>query len=222
MNTGPLAIGACATVPIHFQALHLQSDAFVVTSGGVPAETWQVVGGLSTSAPQPAGTMTICRTHAFGGTFSSSLRALFLLRYQRLTAPFVELQQDCGLGDCPEVLFLTSGQHWSLAGHPTDPLPAGVQVDVDADGIVDLVSMIGKSNFQGGINSGGGGGGGGGDECDEVEHVANDPGPKDHSRSSHSNYAAGGDEDGNGTPDHCECEEEPCEEETDSTEIDTP
>ena len=51
--TGPLALGSCATVPIEFIALHLESAPFGVTYGGVPTETWKIVGGLSISAAQP-------------------------------------------------------------------------------------------------------------------------------------------------------------------------
>lgn len=212
--TGPLSTGSCATVPIEFVALHLESAPFTVTYGGVPTETWKIVGGLTVSAAQPIGSMKICRGCGHGGTFNAGLRALLLLRYVRTSPSPAEIVLDCGVGDCPEFLFRSSGSQWTqsgaLGGLNIDPLPAGVRVDVDADGTPDGATTAGKTNFQGGIKicgTGGGGGGGGAPECARVDHVANDSGDKDHSRSSHSNYAAGGDSDGDGLPDHCACED---------------
>lgn len=215
-QTGLMAVGGCRTVPIDFQALHVQSNTFTVNYQDGTTETWQISGGLTQSAAQPIGSMTLCRTCGDGGTFDADLPALFLLRYNRISPlPNIQLQQDCGLGQCPQVNFRTRGAKWALVNGPSgfqpgslgiDPLPGGVQVDVDADGIVDPTTTIGRSNFQGAIDLCIGGGGA--PECAEVEHVANDTGPKDHSKSSHANYAASGDSDGNGTPDHCECNDE--------------
>ncbi|MEM7048785.1 MAG: hypothetical protein AAF604_03960 [Acidobacteriota bacterium] len=214
-GTGPLTNGSCADVPIDFKALHLESNTFTVSYSGGATETWKIVAGLSLSAAQPIGSMTICRTCGTGGTFDADLKALFLLNYIRVSPlPAIQLQQDCGVGDCPEVLFQTKGAAWSLpsaiGGLNIDALPPNVALDVDADGVPDGVTTIGKSNFQTAIKTcddNGGGGGGGAPECAPVDHVANDSGPKDHSRSSHSNYAAGGDSNGDGLPDHCACED---------------
>lgn len=210
--TGLMAVGSTATVPIDFQALHLESDPFTVTySDGSPSETWKIVAGLSTAAAQPIGDMTISRDCNNGGSFSANLKALFVLRYIRVSPPGGSvIVQDCGVGDCPEVLFRTSGAQWTqrsaLGTLNIHPLPPGANIDVDADGVPDGVTTIGQSSFQGGIQICGGGGGGS-PECARVDHVANDSGPKDHSRSSHGNYAAGGDSDGDGLPDHCACED---------------
>jgi len=214
-DTGPLSVGSSATIPIEFIALHLESNPFAVSYGGVPTETWKIVSGLSLAAAQPIGSMQINRNCGYGGTFGANLRALFLLRFIRTSPPpAIELQLDCGVGDCPETVFRTAGSQWAWSGALTgagfsfDPLPPGVNVDVDADGTPDSATTIGKSNFQGGIKicgtGGGGGGGGGAPECATVDHVANDSGDKDHSKSSHGNYAAStGDGDGDGVPDHC-------------------
>lgn len=214
-NTGLLAVGSCATIPIDFQALHLQSLPFTVTYTSGATERWMIVGGLSTAAAQPIGSMTMCRTCGDGGTFSARLPALFVLRYVR-TSPLPQIQftMDCGLGQCPAALFQTSSAQWALAGGPSgfnptasgiDPLPPGVQVDADADGILDPTTTIGRSNFQGGIQLCGGGGGG--PACAKVSHVGG--GGQDHQKSSHSNYvSASGDADGNGIPDWCECNDE--------------
>jgi hypothetical protein len=209
--TGLLAVGSVATIPVDFQALHLESAPFVVTySDGSPSETWKIVGGLSTAAAQPIGSMTISRDCNNGGSFSANLPALFVLRYIRVNPSGGLIIQDCGLGQCPQVVFQSSGAQWTLRSAlgtlNIDPLPANVNVDVDADGIPDGATTIGQSNFQGGIQICFGGGGGS-PECARVDHVANDTGPKDHSRSSHGNYAAGGDSDGDGLPDHCACED---------------
>ena len=71
-NTGLLSVGSCASIPIEFLALHLESNPFTVSYGGVPSETWKIVSGLSTAAAQPIGSMQICRTCGTGGTTSSS------------------------------------------------------------------------------------------------------------------------------------------------------
>jgi hypothetical protein len=191
--------------------------------------------------------MTICRTCADGGTFSANLFAYFITRYQRVSPPpAIELPMDCGLGLCPMVHFQSNNSDWTLAGGPwgfnqaaygVDALPAGVQLDIDADGVLDAATTIGNTNFQGGVKlcgtPGYGGGGGGAPECATADHVANNGGG-DHSRSSHSNYvAATGDNDGDGVPDHCCPDEngdgvndntgEPCEdpdEEPDDTNTD--
>ena len=246
-GTGPLAVGGCSTIPIDFQALHLQSAPFTVSYAGGGSETWRAVAGLSTAVPQPIGNMTICRTCADGGTFSANLFAYFITRYQRVSPPpAIELPMDCGLGLCPMVHFQSNNSDWTLAGGPwgfnqaaygVDALPAGVQLDIDADGVLDAATTIGNTNFQGGVKlcgtPGYGGGGGGAPECATADHVANNGGG-DHSRSSHSNYvAATGDNDGDGVPDHCCPDEngdgvndntgEPCEdpdEEPDDTNTD--
>ena len=222
-DTGLIAVGGCRTIPIDFQALRLKSNPFTVTNSDGTTETWQVVAGLSTAAAQPIGTMTICRTCADGGTFTANLYAYFLNRYQRLSpAPFVEIPMDCGLGMCPQVLFQSGTSDWTLAGGPwgfnqaaygVDALPAGVQLDVDADGTLDSVWTVGNTNFQGGVKlcgvPGYTPGGGGAPECATAEHVANNGGG-DHNKSSHKNYvAATGDSNpADGIPDHCVCPDE--------------
>lgn len=210
-DTGSLAVGSAATVPVDFKSLHLESQTFTVSYDDGSTETWKIVAGLSTSTAQPIGSMTITRNCNNGGSFNATLPALFLLRYIRVSPlPQIQLIQDCGIGDCPETVFQTTGAQWTLSSAlgtlNIDPLPAGVQLDVDADGVLDGATTIGKTNFQGGIQICGGGGGGS-PECARVDHVANDSGDKDHSRSSHANYAAGGDSDGDGLPDHCACED---------------
>ncbi len=211
--TGFMAVGSCKTIPTVFIALHLQSHPFTVSFfGGAYTQTFTLTAGLSPTATQSSGSMTICRTQLNGGTFSATLLAYFLLRYTD-TGTLATFEVDCGTGACPEATLNSVGNVWRYTGtghSGGDTAPPGLVVDVNANGIPNSAPLSGSSNFQAGV---GGGGGGGGDECEKSEHVSG--GGQDHSRPSHSNYAAGGDGDGNGTPDHCECDdgsEPPCEE----------
>lgn len=215
-STGYLAVGSCADISIEFIALRVESPPFTVSFSDGHTEQWKLTGGLSTAARQPLGAMTICRTTSDGGTFDASLPALFVLYYERVSPlPTTQIITDCGLSQCPQALFQAQGESWTLRSQLLqpgiiDPLPGNVELDVDADGILDGVFTIGRSNFQGGIKPpslSGGGGGGGGDECDQVEHVGG--GGQDHTKSSHKNYvSATGDTDGSGKPDHCDDDEE--------------
>lgn len=220
--TGLLAVGNCADISIEFVSLHVESPAFTVNFSDGHTEQWKIVGGLSTAAAQPIGTMTICRTCNDGGTFDASLPALFVLYYQRVSPlPTVQRITDCGLSQCPQALFQSVGEDWTLAGGPfgwdpvafgVDPLPANVQLDVDANGSLDNAFTIGRSNFQGGVKLCGtsdylSGGGPGSGRCDPVDHVGG--GGQDHQKSSHKNYvSASGDKDGDGIPDDCVCPDE--------------
>ncbi|MEM7482883.1 MAG: hypothetical protein AAF481_17045 [Acidobacteriota bacterium] len=215
--TGNLSVGSCASVPIDFQALHLESNPFTVTYSGGSSETWKIVAGLSLTSAQPIGSMTICRTCGNGGTFDANLRAYFLLRYVRVSpAPAIQFTQDCGAGDCPEATFNATGADWTvksaLGGMNLGALPANVQVDVDADGNPDSATTIGSNSFTGGMKicgtSGSGGGGGGTPECTVPSHVGGG-GPK--TKSSHKNYTGGVDSDGDGVADHCYCEDANCD-----------
>ncbi|MCP3959068.1 MAG: hypothetical protein GY719_14555 [bacterium] len=217
-NTGPMAVGTCRTVGTRFIALHLQSHPFTVSFfGGAYTQTYTLTGGLSPSVPQSTGSMTICRTTQNGGTFTATLLAFFLNRYTE-TSTGTSFEVDCGTGACPEATLTSAGYGWRFTGtghSGQDTAPAGLVVDVNANGIPNSAPLAGSSNMLAGV---GGGGGGGGDECEKVEHV--DGGGQDHSRPSHKSYIAGGDTDGSGKPDHCDCEEEPCEEDEEPIEGD--
>ncbi len=158
-------------VDVEIIALSLVSvDPITVTyNGGQNPESWDVEVYLSTTLPQPVGTMTITKTHDDGGTFESTFGVIprFVFKPSGVTLPVLEL--DCGLdpGTC-EVLELANPpgepNSWVLIGGPggiarTDfaitDFGAGIAIDEDCDGNTVGVT-IGTSNFQGGLEATGG------------------------------------------------------------------
>ncbi len=210
--TGPIAVGATKTVAIEFIALRLQSiNNFRVNYSGGGFEIWRLDAGLSPSAGQNIGTMSITRTSGNGGVYNSSLLGLFHLTFTRVSpTPAITRVLDCGIGDCEEMVFTAPNASWTLIGGPAnwqpsalgiDPLPPGVNVDINGDGFPDGVFTIGKSNFQVGVQwvpGGGGGGGGGEGECDGTEHVNGQS-----KIETHTSFLAG-DGDADGKPNDCD------------------
>ena len=209
-GTGDLEVGDSASVPIRFTALRLESNPFTVQFADGHSESWKLSAGISQSAPQSTGLMVIRREHADGGSFDSYLLAKFVLRFQKMDPPVTFFTLDCGAGDCPETDFITVGAKWTLIDGPggfdpddqfVDDLPAGIQVDVDADGIVDPFITLGKDDFQPGFDFLARGPGGGG-ECSGSEHIANQ---QDSLSEEHKPYLAG-DPDVDGHPDADGCD----------------
>lgn len=210
--TGKIAVGGSKTVAIEFMALRLQSiSPFQVAYSGGGTELWVLNAGLSPGASQNIGTMTITRTSGDGGTYDATLLGLFHLTFTRVNPlPRVTRVLDCGAGDCEEMVFASNDEHWTMIGGPNnwqpsqlgiDPLPPGVQLDIDGNGTLDGVFTIGKSNFQVGVEwlTGGGGGGGGGEgECNGTEHVNGQS-----KIETHTSFLAG-DGDADGKPNDCD------------------
>lgn len=154
--------------------------------------------------------MTITRSGNNGGEYDSTLLGLFHLTFTRVSpAPPITLVLDCGIGDCDEMVFSASGASWTLVGGPAnwqpsqldiDPLPPGVDVDADGDGVPDGILTIGRSNFQVGVKfvGGGGGGGGGEGECDGTDHINGQS-----KIETHTSFLAG-DSDADGKPNDCD------------------
>jgi hypothetical protein len=183
-DSAAIPVGGSDTVALAIAALSLDAVApFQVDfDDGTTqwSELWTLSAGLSPSVPQSNGTMTIHRTHTDGGTYDSTLPVKLLLKYTRVSPlPQAVVFQDCGLGQCEEMVFNATGASWTLIGGPggfdpdvkgIDPLPPGVQVDIDHNGTPDITTL-GRSNLQVGVIFTGGGGGGGEGDCDGTAHI---------------------------------------------------
>ena len=231
-RTGSLAVGQSAPVSIVFLALSLRAiNPITVTNTDGSTELWDVRAGL-TGAGQTVGSMTITRAHADGGTYDSTLHADVQLVFTQISPATGEVRTLV-----ESMTFGAPGESWTLVNGPggfqpgqlqIDPLPGGVELDVDGDGFLDGVFTIGRSNFQVGVkwNPTGGPGGGGGGECDGTDHINGQS-----KIETHTSFLAG-DSDADGMPNDCDpCTDadddgiddltmEPCEtecEETDAT-----
>lgn len=196
-DTQPLSVGDQDVVQIEIVALSLISIApiTVTYNGGMNPEQWDVSVGLSSFSPQPPGNMLIRRTSADGGDFQSDLPVIPKLVFVRQSnlalrildpAPIVTLS----VGNGAWVLPFGPGGFDPLA-HGLFPLPPGVLVDSDIDGIPDKITA-GESNFRAGIADAGGGS----FECrltNEQELLA-----------SHGVLPPGIDDDGDGHPNTCD------------------
>lgn len=203
-RTGSLAVGQSATVPIVFLALSLRAiNPITVTNTDGTTELWDVRAGL-TGPGQTVGSMTITRAHADGGTYDSTLHADVQLVFTQISPPTGATRVLV-----ESMTFGAPGESWTLVAGPggfqpgqlqIDPLPGGVNLDVDGDGFVDNVFTIGRSNFQVGVkwNPTGGAGGGGGGECDGTAHINGQS-----KIETHTSFLAG-DSDADGMPNDCD------------------
>lgn len=234
-RTGALAVGqSSAPVPIVFLALSLRAiQPITVTNVDQTTELWDVRAGL-TGPGQTVGSMTITRAHADGGTYDSTLHADVQLVFTQVSPPTGATRTLV-----ESMTFGAPGESWTLVAGPggfqpsqlqIDPLPGGVNLDVDGDGFVDNVFTIGRSNFQVGVRwnpTGGGGGGGGSGECDGTAHINGQS-----KIETHTSFLAG-DSDADGMPNDCDpCTDanndgiddltmEPCNPDCEPTDADT-
>jgi kumamolisin len=130
--------GASATVPIEMVALSLvSSQPITVSYAGGGTEQWSVKVCLSSSMPQPQGSMAITNGTCVneGGTFSSHLPVQPRLIFHRLSDAAERVLDTGALGMPPE-LFSTLDGHWVSAADPGLALtnvPAGLTIDADCD-----------------------------------------------------------------------------------------
>ncbi|MBI4556163.1 MAG: hypothetical protein HY706_01145 [Candidatus Hydrogenedentes bacterium] len=81
-------IGSTDTIPIELVALSLVSVAPITVTGSSGASQWNVAVQLNPSPPS-TGTMTVTKTHANGGTFSSTFTVTPRLIFTRVDNPLV-------------------------------------------------------------------------------------------------------------------------------------
>lgn len=142
---------------IQIRALTLKSTApITVTYGGGATETWDVQLTLSTVVvPQPIGNMAVTLSCVNGGgSFTSNLPVVPRFLFTN-TATLVTLVLDCGTagnGVCGPVT-INANSCWSRpaplgpAGNAcVQPLPPGVNVDGNLDGLFEYVT-IGRRDF---------------------------------------------------------------------------
>lgn len=145
---------------IQIKALSLRSSApITVTYGGGAIEQWNVVLTLSTVVVQPLGTMTVTLACVNGGgTFTSSLPVVPRFIFTNVLTG-VTLVLDCGTagnGVCGPVT-INANSCWSrpnplgpASAACLPPIPAGVQVDGNINGVFDYVT-IGRRDFLAGV-----------------------------------------------------------------------
>ncbi|MHC4063200.1 MAG: hypothetical protein ACYSUI_01680 [Planctomycetota bacterium] len=204
------------TVAVEVVALSLVSLApiTVTFNGGLDPELWDVDVCLSSTVPQPEGTMTIIKTSSDGGTFTSlmPIRPQFTFTRQ---GPFEVVVLDCGdpgnPGICDDLLLGDNEEtSWVLIGGPGNitreqfgitAIPPGVSIDADCNGsFLDPIDggTIGDSPFQPGLGDSGGGSA----NCDPASEWCGATAPS--ARGQHIALVAAVDQDGNGTADSCE------------------
>ena len=152
--------GSEFTVPIEIVALSLVSvNPITVTNDVGPPTQWNVRVTLSSIAPQPPGTMTIRKTHANGGTFSSTLYVQPKFIFTQVGNPVNQRILDTG-GLLPPVQ-LGSSSHWlDPAAAPQfsfDAILAPTPLDHDLNpGTPDRIITPSSPNFQAGMRGVGG------------------------------------------------------------------
>jgi len=157
-NTGPMCVGETRTVGIEIQALSLVSCNPIIVGGGPQGpETWEVRAALSAVSAQTPGTMDITRTHANGGTFSSSVSVTPRLVFTRIIgAPatvILDPAPSIALGGVDGAFTETGGPGgFDPLAAGIDPIGPGVMVDGDGNGSFETTTM-GNSNFTPGIGS---------------------------------------------------------------------
>ncbi len=153
----PMDIGGSDTVPIEIVALSLTSCEPIEVSfnGGTAIEEWVVDVHLSPTVAQTPGTMTIYLKHADGGTFDSDLPVVPILEFSQVSGT-ATAAMDPG----PTLAMASSDTGWVMPFGPAgfdpatlgiDPLPPGIPVDGDGDGIYEY-NTVGESNFRGGVS----------------------------------------------------------------------
>ncbi|HYV20572.1 MAG TPA: protease pro-enzyme activation domain-containing protein [Verrucomicrobiae bacterium] len=140
-RTAPASLvgpGATASVPIEMVALSLvSSQPITVNYGPNPPEQWTVRACLSSSTPQPQGTMAITNGACVdeGGTFQSHLPVQPRLIFRRLLDGAERVLDTGLLGQSPD-LYTTLDGHWVSTADPGLQLTmvgAGLTVDADCD-----------------------------------------------------------------------------------------
>jgi len=161
MAFAPLpACGDSFTVPIELVALSLVSvSPITVTYGPNPAQTWNVRVTLSSvTMPQPSGSMTIRKTHANGGTFSSTLPVQPKFIFTNVANLLDVRTLDTG-GMIPPIILNSSG-HWmdppAAAGFFFVTVPAPTPLDNDLNPITPNKIIKQTSNFVAGMRGVGG------------------------------------------------------------------
>ena len=152
--------GSEATVPIELVALSLVSvNPITVTYGINPSQQWNVQVTLSSvTMPQPQGNMTIRKTHANGGTFSSTLFVQPKFIFTKVTNPLDVRTLDTG-GLIPPIIFNSNGD-WmdppAAAGFFFVTIPAPTPLDNDLNPITPNKIIKQTSNFVAGMRGVGG------------------------------------------------------------------
>ena len=188
------APGTQCVVPIQIVSLSLRSvEPIIVTFGGGGSPTpWDVRVCLSEFLPQPQGQMVLRLDCPDGGTFDSDLPVIPKLI-------FSQGFQNQVLDPAPLAQLQSHNEEWVLPfgpggfdppGHGVTPLPPGVQIDIDCDGIFEDLT-IGESNFRAGFD------GCNLMECEFNEEVAS-------AAENGHDVAPPGDGDGDGWPDECD------------------
>jgi hypothetical protein len=96
--------------------------------------------------------MTVTRTHADGGTFTSMLPVSPKFTFVRMAPPATRIL-DVGLAGFPPLVFHTMGGHWVSTPDPSFQIitaPPGTAVDNNCDGQYETI-LPGTSNFVPGI-----------------------------------------------------------------------
>ena len=152
--------GSEFTVPIEIVALSLVSvNPITVTYDVGPATQWNVQVTLSSITPQQPGTMTIRKTHANGGTFSSTLYVQPKFIFTEVGNPLNTRTLDTG-GLLPPI-ELGSSSHWldpvAAPGFSFGVIPAPTPLDHDLNpGTPDKIIAPSSPNFQAGMRGVGG------------------------------------------------------------------
>jgi hypothetical protein len=144
-------------VPMEAITLTLKSiQPITVNYGGGPTEQWTVRVCLSSSAPQPIGSITIRNGACVdeGGTFTSQLPVQPRFIFRRLLDG-AERVYDTGALGLPPMLFTTLDGHWVGTPDPALQLtmvPPGLMVDADCDpGTPDVGPLPGTGTFFAGV-----------------------------------------------------------------------
>jgi kumamolisin len=130
--------GATASVPIQMVALSLSSSQPITVSyTGGSTEQWSVKVCLSSSVPQPTGSLDLTNGACVGegGTFTSHLPVQPRLIFTRISDS-AERVLDTGALGMPPDLFSALDGHWVASADPALQLtnvPAGITIDADCD-----------------------------------------------------------------------------------------
>ena len=160
----PAPVPSCGnqiTIPIELVALSLVSiNPITVTYPSSPPQQWNVQVTLSSvTMPQPPGTMTIRKTHANGGTFSSQLNVQPKFTFTQVGSPLNTRTLDTG-GLLPAITLNSSG-YWmdppAAAGFFFVTVPIPTPLDNDQNpGTPDKIIKPTSPDFVAGMRGVGG------------------------------------------------------------------
>lgn len=154
-----LQVGATKSMGTRIRGLHMEGTVEVSFGGGVFFETWNL--DVHSALNQNSGSMSVTLEDDFGGVHTSSLPVVARLVFTNPANGDVRVLED---PSC-ELHLDSPSTPWSLAAtgkfdpdaEGLPPLPGGVGVDGDGDGVDDYITS-GRTNFIPGVEYTGGSG----------------------------------------------------------------